>query len=175
LAGAFISNPPGDPSTNSFILSGPSCFLCCHYGVRKSCLKAGQPAAKFSCRGRTSGTRASHDSNPVDSADTLSLMNEDGCHVDSWRIGNSPPPRELLLSPQQGHGDKETSVGKKSTPEFRHCDGMCHGHDDGQGKGADPSGDGRSALPALKLTNATQGNTHKKEDCLRHKSGGGEL
>jgi hypothetical protein len=58
--------------------------------------------------------------------------------------GASPcaSPRELLLSPQQWHGDKETSVGKKSTPEFRRRDRICHGRDDGWGKDADRNVDG---------------------------------
>jgi len=44
---------------------------------------------------------------------------------------------ELLSSPQQAHDDQETSIGKKSTPEFRHRDRIRHGGDNSYGKDAD--------------------------------------
>jgi hypothetical protein len=44
---------------------------------------------------------------------------------------------EFLSPPQQTHGDKETSVGKKGTSEFRHRDRMRRGGDDCRGKDAD--------------------------------------
>jgi hypothetical protein len=44
---------------------------------------------------------------------------------------------EFLSSPQQAHDDKEISIGKKSTPDFRHRDRIRHGGDNGYGKDAD--------------------------------------
>jgi len=41
-----------------------------------------------------------------------------------------------LSPPQQAHGDKEISVGRKGTPEFPHRDRIQHGGDDGYGKDA---------------------------------------
>ena len=45
--------------------------------------------------------------------------------------------RELLSPPKQAHGDGETSVGKKRTPELRHRDRTQHAGNDGYGKDAD--------------------------------------
>jgi hypothetical protein len=44
---------------------------------------------------------------------------------------------EFLSPPEQAHGDKEISIGKKRTPEFRHRDRIRHGGDDSDGKDAD--------------------------------------
>jgi hypothetical protein len=38
---------------------------------------------------------------------------------------------ELLAPPEQAHGDKEISIGKKRTPEFRHRDRIRHRGNDG--------------------------------------------
>jgi hypothetical protein len=47
------------------------------------------------------------------------------------RLGEFPSPSE------QAHDDKEISIGKKRTPEFRHRDRIRHGGDNGYGKDAD--------------------------------------
>jgi hypothetical protein len=44
---------------------------------------------------------------------------------------------EFLSPPEQAHSDKEISIGKKRTPEFRHRDRIRHGGDNGYGKDAD--------------------------------------
>ena len=44
---------------------------------------------------------------------------------------------EFLSPPEQVHGDKEVSIGKKRTPEFRHRDRIRHGGDNSYGKDAD--------------------------------------
>jgi len=47
------------------------------------------------------------------------------------RLGEFLSPRE------QAHDDKEISIGKKRTPEFRHRDRIRHGGDNNYGKDAD--------------------------------------
>jgi hypothetical protein len=49
----------------------------------------------------------------------------------SGRLQRKVRPRELLSPPQEAHGDKEISAGKKRTPEFRHRDRVRHGEQDG--------------------------------------------
>jgi len=44
---------------------------------------------------------------------------------------------EFLSPPEQAHDDKEISMGKKRTPEFRHRDRIRHGSDHRYGKDAD--------------------------------------
>jgi hypothetical protein len=53
---------------------------------------------------------------------------------------------EFVSPPDQGHGDKEISVGMKRTPEFRHRDGIQHGGNDGTGKDADHNSGGPRCL-----------------------------
>jgi hypothetical protein len=67
---------------------------------------------------------------------------------------------EFLSPPEQAHDDKEVSIGKKRTPDFRHRDRIRHGGDDGHGKDADrkigpspegygPQGGGPRYLPGV--------------------------
>jgi hypothetical protein len=44
---------------------------------------------------------------------------------------------EFLSPPEQPHDNKEISIGKKRTPEFRHRDRIRHGGDNSYGKDAD--------------------------------------
>ena len=44
---------------------------------------------------------------------------------------------EFLSPPEQAHDDKEISIGKKRTPEFRHRDRIRHRGDNSYGKDAD--------------------------------------
>jgi hypothetical protein len=57
-------------------------------------------------------------------------------------VGAYAPPAEIRLGeflspPEQAHHGKEASIGKKTTPEFRHRDRMQDGGEDGWGKDAD--------------------------------------
>jgi hypothetical protein len=56
---------------------------------------------------------------------------EGSCQQREIRLG------ELLSPPEQVHRDKEISIAKKRTPEFRHRDRIQHGGDDGYGREAD--------------------------------------
>jgi hypothetical protein len=44
---------------------------------------------------------------------------------------------EFLSPPEQAHDDKEISIGKKRTSEFRHRERTRHGGDNSYGKDAD--------------------------------------
>ena len=85
--------------------------------------------------------------------DEVIFMSSDGpqAHgnsVEGSRQQGEIRPGQFLSPPEQAHDDKEISIGKKRTPEFRHRDRIRHGGDDGHGQDADPSADGRSALLA---------------------------
>jgi len=55
---------------------------------------------------------------------------------------------EFLSPPEQAHDDKEISLGKKKTPEFRRRDRIRRGGDDSYGKDADcKTGGPRYLLP----------------------------
>ena len=57
---------------------------------------------------------------------------------------------EFLSPPEQAHDDKEISIGKKRTPEFRHRDRIRHGGDNNYGKDADRKiGGPRYLLPPV--------------------------
>ena len=59
---------------------------------------------------------------------------------------------EFLSPPEQAHDDKEISIGRKKTPEFRHRDRIWHGSDDGYRKDADRKTGGLRLLPEVAVT-----------------------
>jgi hypothetical protein len=61
---------------------------------------------------------------------------------------------EFLSPPEQAHDDKEISIGKKRTPEFRHRDRIRHGGDDSYGKDADRETGGPRYARFNEVTNA---------------------
>jgi hypothetical protein len=63
---------------------------------------------------------------------------------------------EFLSSPQQAHDDEEISIGKKSTPEFRHRDRIRHGGDNSYGKDADRKTGGPRYLLATPVPAGSQ-------------------
>jgi hypothetical protein len=67
------------------------------------------------------------------------LVNPTGrCRGPGWVGWCAPLGLRLLPPPEPAHGDRETSIIKKRTPEFRHRDRIRHGDNDGCGKDADP-------------------------------------
>jgi hypothetical protein len=64
---------------------------------------------------------------------------------------------ESLSPPEQAHNDKEISIGKKRTPEFRHGDRIRHGGDHSYGKDADRKIGGLRYLLSPKISERTFG------------------
>ena len=70
------------------------------------------------------------------------------CSVEASRQQGEIRLGEFLSPPEQAHDDKEISIGKKRTPEFRHRHSIRHGGDNRYGEDADRKGGGATGLLA---------------------------